>query len=254
VMHPSTILSASRLQLMCRIACKAPPVLLDLVCDCALDPRMTRGWSCQVWKDLRWLALSDKFGDIASGGFKGWLSYAKACPKFFKREVKRFARLRIANIEHGSSGKPAVDNAVPSHACDLCEKSFASFQQLSLHRFKLHGAKNCWRLYVGEDTHCRVCLKLFWNRERLINHIRYRSSICKYNVQFRGFRCSEEEAVLIDQRLSAEYVRLYGSGKRRHTVQEPVIRLQGPMLPVMIPEGSKTSPHHILGFGHNHYS
>ena len=143
---------------------------------------------------------------------------------------------------------------MPSHACDMCEKSIASFQQLSLHRFKVHGAKNCWRLYVGEDTHCRVCLKLLWNCERLINHIRYRSSICKYNVQLRGFRCSEEEAAVIDQRLSAEYVRLCGSGRRRHTAQEPVIRLQGPLLPVMIPEGSKTSPHRVLGVGHNHYS
>ena len=90
-------------------------------------------------------------------------------------------------------------------------------------------------------------------RERLINHIRYKSVICKHNIILRGFACTEEEATTIDESLRIVHKQLQSRGRRRHFVDEPVIGLVGPLLPILIPDGVRLSNHHVLGFGHNHH-
>ena len=47
---------------------------------------------------------------------------------------------------------------------------------------------------------------------------------------------------------------LQRDGKRRHAALEPVLRLQGPMLAIMLPEDKRTSEHRPLGFGHNYHT
>ena len=135
--------------------------------------------------------------------------------------------------------------------CSECGACFNTLQKLSLHLFKKHGIRNLWRRYVHEHTHCPVCLRSFWIRERLINHIRYRSVVCKHNVIFRGFRCTEDEACEVDESVKLEHVQLQKAGKRRHATCEPAIRLSGPLAPVLLPDNIKPSEHHALGHGQN---
>ena len=119
--------------------------------------------------------------------------------------------------------------------------------------FKKHGVKNIWRQYVGYHVHCPVCLKLFWSRERVLNHIRYRSKVCKHNLLLRGPIISEEDALIIDKAEALGHIKLAHSGRKRCAAVEPVLRLHGPLLPTILNPGTVTSGHHQLGRGHNYY-
>ena len=69
----------------------------------------------------------------------------------------------------------------------------------------------------------------------------------------KGFLGSEEEACMIDSRVAPEHVKLQMSGERRPAAAEPVVRLAGPLLPVMLPADVKPSTHHALGLGQNYH-
>ena len=137
--------------------------------------------------------------------------------------------------------------------CNMCEASYCTLQQYSLHMFKKHGVKNVMRLYIHGHTHCPVCLRLFWTRPRLLNHIKYTSKICKYNLYMRGTVSSEEEATQQDAEAAKANVTLYQRGRRSHYAEEPVLQLQGPLLPILASPGMTLSSHHRLGFGQNYH-
>ena len=59
---------------------------------------------------------------------------------------------------------------------------------------------------------------------------------------------------MIDKTLAEDHVALARVGRRRHFADEPVIPLAGPLLPVVIDSSVKSSSHHVLRLGHNHYS
>ena len=73
--------------------------------------------------------------------------------------------------------------------------------QLSLHEFRVHGIKDSVRLRVP-FTYCLVCLVEFHTRERILNHIRYRSQSCRYNLMLRNPVLSDHEADKIESDLS----------------------------------------------------
>ena len=47
--------------------------------------------------------------------------------------------------------------------------------------------------------------------------------------------------------------KLQSSGRRRHYAEEAVIRLSGPLLPIIVGDDVRKSSHHALGFGHNYH-
>ena len=200
--------------------------------------------------DLKWLTLYVKFCNCSD--YIEWCDYIKVHFKSVKRDAKMFAKLHIAKLHESRASAAAHECAPGEFACEMCQCNFNSFQKLSLHRFKKHNAKNVWRLYAAHHTHCRVCLQQFWSRERLLNHLRYRSKICKYNVQLRGPMCNEATACEIDLSLLEANAALQRKGKRRHCTVEPAIRLVGPLLPILLPDEVKSSSHHPLGMGHNY--
>ena len=134
--------------------------------------------------------------------------------------------------------------------CDKCTLKFSSEQSLALHRFKAHGLKNQMRQYV-DGTHCPVCLRQFWSRERIINHIRYRSQVCRTNIMLHGPCLSVEEADILDRSENGANTGLQRKGRRRHHAELPAVRLQGPLQTVFSLPGCH-SEHHPLGFGHNY--
>ena len=132
--------------------------------------------------------------------------------------------------------------------CDICGHISKSSQSHSVHMCSKHGVKSRFRRYV--DGHvCRICLRNFWTRERCLNHVRYRSVICKSNTLMRGPVISNEEADSLDQMDCSEHSRLYALGKRRCNADLPCIQNQGPLLPIIT---IHSSSHHRLGFGHNY--
>ena len=84
----------------------------------------------------------------------------------------------------------------------------------------------------------------------MINHIRYRSQVCKANLLLRGPCLSEDEADALDGHEHGAHVSLQKKGKRRHHAELPVIRLQGPLCTVFSMLGCY-SEHSVLGVGHN---
>ena len=99
-----------------------------------------------------------------------------------------------------------------------------------------------------------VCLRFFHNRVRVLNHIKYRSSVCRLNLTLAGPLISEEQAEVLDEGCREQKRILYAKGLRAHSATDPCFRLCGPIPLPLIIDGSKHSKIcHILGFGHNHY-
>jgi hypothetical protein len=107
-------------------------------------------------------------------------------------------------------------------------------------------------LNVGLEVHCVVCLKMFWDRERVINHLRYRSKPCRdWHLQHTP-HLSQNEADEIDASLAQHNRALQSGGQRRHKATKPCLQLQGP-LPNLQIDANVQSSHHRLGKGHNYF-
>ena len=196
--------------------------------------------------------MSESFSKCAHFDVHEWIKFISDNPKSFKRGVSRYARTPLANVyDNELDPKHVVPVSHCVHACNMCDASFSTLQQFNLHVFKKHGVKNIMRLYINEHTHCSVCLKQFWSRPRLLNHIRYKSKVCKYNLILRGTLVSEEEATRQDVASASVRVALHKGGRRRHFAEDPVLQLQGPWLPIVPSPGMVISKPHRLGRGHN---
>jgi len=250
LMNPSTLLRVARLLLLGRLALKAPDELMSLLVDMGAS---SCGWPASVLGDLRWLTLSEVFAECARYSMTEWIKLIVDNPKAFKRGVAKFSREKLANMYESKDPLDVVPASGCSYECNMCVASFGTLQQFSLHVFKKHGVRNVMRLYINDHTHCPVCLRLFWTRPRLLNHIRYKSKICKYNLYMRGMICSEEEASRQDAAAALANVVLYRRCRRNHFAEEPVLQLKGPLLPIVPSPGMHTSCHHNLGRGQNYH-
>ena len=183
LMSPETIIRLARLSLFGRICVKAPAILSKLVCDMQV---FSSGWTASVMSDLKWLQLDPSFESGKDFAIGEWIDYVGQYHKQFKKLIMKFSRTRIANVAPVKSDQAELTLGESLFTCSSCSYQTNTNQKLSLHLFKSHGIKNMWRHYIGDRIHCSVCLKLFWTRERLLNHVRYRSKICKYNLLLRG--------------------------------------------------------------------
>ena len=136
--------------------------------------------------------------------------------------------------------------------CPHCVACFATHQSLMLHTFKAHNIKNVFRRYVGMESHCVVCLKMFWTRERVVNHIRYRSKVCReWHLKHEPY-FSQEQADGFDSECMELNRSLQAVGCRRHKAAKPCVQLCGPLVPISV-DVSASSRHHPLGRGHNYF-
>ena len=114
------------------------------------------------------------------------------------------------------------------HVCFRCSKPFATYQQLALHMFKSHGIKNPIGRFI-DDTICPLCMKQFHNRERALNHVRYRSLRCRLILFQRGPIMSQAECDRLDAACCEQNKKLYASGRRRHHASVTYFRVEGPL-------------------------
>ena len=246
-MCPRTILRLSRLSLFMRILIKAPPYLLQLATD---QSCFKKGWAASLMADFKWLSCFDDFSECSRWNFQQWKVHLGTEPKSMAKLIKKVCKSPFANIHAQWAVSPVLQIFAQPIVCDSCGKVSKSLQAHSVHSFRAHGIKCKLRKYVPH-THCLICLREFWTRERCLNHVRYRSQVCRFNSILRGPILDDVEADALDQKCLKHNRQLHASGRRRHAVDRPSIILQGPLLPIILMEG-QASAHHSLGVGHRH--
>ena len=166
--------------------------------------------------------------------------------------VRRFASSKFANFDVPNSIPILAPPLFVKSLCGDCGKCFNSFQKLALHRKVKHGARDPVDLLV-DTVFCPVCLLYFHDRIRLLNHLKYRSCICKLNLLAAGPLISPERAFELDLGCRELRRSRFAAGLRAHAAVVPVFRLQGPLPPPLIPIVSATRHSHILGNGRRHF-
>ena len=91
-------------------------------------------------------------------------------------------------------------------------------------------------------------MKKFWTRERVVNHLKYRSAVCRRSLMMKVPLISEDEAVVLDDAECEAIKTLTKTGKRRHFVKKPCMQLYGPLESSMM-YGTDGGGHHPLGAG-----
>ena len=90
----------------------------------------------------------------------------------------------------------------------------------------------------------------FHTRERVMNHIKFRSHVCRENLLMRPPILTHEQADELDAAQYSEIRKLAARGQRRSHASVPCVRLQGPLISVVI-DPKYESAHHALGRGRN---
>ena len=103
---------------------------------------------------------------------------------------------------------------------------FEILATLQLHKYKAHGIKSIFRRYVDTD-YCFVCLNKFWERERVVNHLRYRAQTCRNMCLIQDPYVSQERADELDSEAFDLHAQLYRSRHRRHKAKKPAGQLIG---------------------------
>ena len=85
-----------------------------------------------------------------------------------------------------------------------------------------------------------------------MNHLKYRSLVCRLNLMCRGPCISAAAAATIDLELAEAHRISQAHGMRRHKALLPVVQCAGPLEPILIEPGTESS-HHPLGIGHNYH-
>ena len=109
----------------------------------------------------------------------------------FPHEWKALVR-QLCDVEDDSvKTKRTTDTTIPlsaplSHACDVCDKQFASARQLSCHKWSKHRTRCNIRQVIGDISCCPVCKTDFFSRARLVKHLlekrvrsRFRAASCR---------------------------------------------------------------------------
>jgi len=248
---PSVIIRFARLSLFFRACFKNVFVIKTLVS--ALS-NYNHGWIAALNNDCKWFSLSPNSPNVHSIQ-QLLLQEASVFPHYIK-QLRKYAKSPFANLDaqlHHPQLTSSADGAPSQFMCVKCHVVKNTRQACNLHMFKCFGYKDPIRKYIAASTvTCEVCLVRFWTRERLLNHLRYRSSACYHNYILRGPQITYAEADTIDAQLRPVNVKLQKSGNRRHHCENIAIREAGPLLPVILPFGSQYSAHHALGKGHNY--
>jgi hypothetical protein len=208
-----------------------------------------KGWASALCSDLSWLCQSEDFLSCKSFDVGQWLGYLNENDhhKCFSK-MRKFCKSPWANIVSQWANTPTLSTFAMPTVCPICRVSSKSLQAHSVHLARKHGIKSSLRRYVDSPV-CRICMVNFTSRERCLNHVRYRSKVCKINVLLRGPCISQEEATNLDEQELEDNRKLYAGGKRRHFVRTPCFRVEGPLLPVL---NSHHSEHSALGYGYNY--
>jgi hypothetical protein len=208
---------------------------------------------------LWWLSLSGKL-PCEHNDMGAVVSFIRdSPPSSFRRIVSQFANSGFANLDVPQNHPALAPPTQGLYACHECGSLHDSFQKFKVHSQSAHGLKDSLSLCVDGPT-CPVCLLFMFNRVRVLEHLRYKSEVCRLNIISRGpiiTRCEAEE---LDFSFRPSARLLAAKGYRRHSAINPVsglkelaFRVPGP-LPRVAVSPSMVSSHHSLGYGRNYYA
>ena len=172
-------------------------------------------------------------------------------PKSFVRAVRRFAASRFANFDVPISIPLIAPPLFHNSYCSDCGKSFNTYQKLAVHRKVKHGQRDPVNALV-DSVFCPICLLYFHDRICLLNHLKYRSTVCRLNLLADGPLVSPERSDELDGACRELRRSRYAASLRAHAATVPAFRLQGP-LPLPISYVAPVGRCHILGNGRRHY-
>ena len=250
-LSPVSIIRRLRTMLFVRITLKAVEHLSSIALSMQHVPK---SWANCVLEDLKLLSSFSGVDTLKRGAsftkLEQWQALVLEVGKGFYKCVAEACRHPLCNVVFDN---PAQIPSTRPYLCDTCPSTFASHQSLCVHQCKAHGIKNICRRYVGSEIHCVVCMKLFWNRERVVNHVRYRSKICRdWHFQFPPYY-TQGQADEFDDAEAKPNRDLHHVGSRRHKASRPCIQLAGPLVPIVVTDGT-FSKHHPLGRGHQYFA
>ena len=95
-----------------------------------------------------------------------------------------------------------------------------------------------------------MCLVYFHCRSRVLNHVKYRSIVCRTNLLFQEPILTVADANELSIKDRPANRGLAAKGLRAHSAIDPCFRLPGP-IPAPVFDlafcGKKVSKHHVLG-------
>ena len=208
-----------------------------------------KGWAHAIKSDLAWLCQSEDYVSCKGFDVGQWYRHLvhNDIHKSFSK-IRKFCKSPWANIVAQWANTPTLSTFAQPIVCPVCSSTSKSLQAHSVHLARKHNIKSSLRRYVDSPV-CNVCMVDFVSRERCLNHVRYRSKVCKINALLRGPCISQVEATALDEQEAEANRKLYAGGKRRHHVSAPCFRVQGPLLPIL---NIHHSAHSELGYGHNY--
>ncbi len=223
LIYPNTLIRLNRLLLFVRIVRKNPPIVLNVLLQANFGDK---SWASCLQHDLAWLAFSDNFRACAPFSLDQWVGFFRSRPES-ANAIRKFCMSPWANVSIHKNAIRVV-GLNHTHFCEHCSFGCDSDQQLALHLFKHHGIKDPIRLYVN-GTRCHICLKEFWVRESVLNHIRRGRTPCRRQAILRGPLLSNLEADGIELELRSFYRDQHRRGLRRHSSTAPCVRASGPL-------------------------
>ncbi len=102
--------------------------------------------------------------------------------------------------------------------CLECDTWFKSDPAMCAHRSRKHRYIDHLHRYI-DTFHCIVCMEYFHNRTHLLNHIKFRSPVCRANLGLRYrddplISAAEAETYIANEREAKRA--LYAKGTRAH--------------------------------------
>mmetsp|Transcript_28774 Transcript_28774/g.51244 ORF Transcript_28774/g.51244 Transcript_28774/m.51244 type:complete len:139 (-) Transcript_28774:48-464(-) len=113
-----------------------------------------------------------------------------------------------------------------------CPKDFGTKQACHLHMNRKHQWQHEAYKYAP-GTFCACCLLEFHSRNRVLQHLMYKSPTCLANLKLRGPLVTSEELQVLNQQARLEEAELRKAGLRRSKAKLLVIRLSGPVWPII---------------------
>ena len=179
--HPAeVVIRLRRLAYLHRFHRVAPRALQALVQAAASMPG---SWADHVRRDLEWaaevvpgrLSLEEVQGSTVEEVLLG------RSPGQWRALVKHLRAKAPLELPAFTVRRDKYSASEDRIQCPLCARAFPDAQSCLSHGAREHGLKNQRRNYIL-STHCQCCLREFWSRERMLQHLK-RAERCWNRIQ-----------------------------------------------------------------------